>query len=408
GIPDWPLFKRRLEEAYLPEEVIDAKESGVRVKVMTLHQAKGLQFDTVIVPGLGRGTGRSETPLLRWRQRPKGLLLAARQKKAHATTEKETGVHSGLDDYLAFLEKEEERYELARLLYVGATRAERQLVLTTAAHVKEDKADAGDGGLLQWAAPKKGSAMALWWEVLYAKGMIAPPVMEAGALSPTPSLTENDSGLPLRRLPEACFERNDALIVTERPRSHVAPLSFNETNVAARPVGTLVHDWLSRVGIPNGQRLQDWTPTFLEAQRETIAYSLAELGVSVAQYDDAARRVIATLSAVRDDPFAQWLLDPAREEARNEWALSTFSESSHADNHHVRLDRTFIDDGVRWIVDYKTTETNATDIEAWLDAEVEKHRAQMEGYAALMERFEERPLKLVLYYPLLQRWREVE
>jgi ATP-dependent exoDNAse (exonuclease V) beta subunit len=173
----------------------------------------------------------------------------------------------------------------------------------------------------------------------------------------------------------------------------------------------VVHDWLSRVGIPDGQRLQDWTPTFLETQRETIAHGLAELGVSATQRDDAARRVIVAINAVRDDPFAQWLLDPARGEgqggAHNEWALSAVSEASHSDSLHVRLDRTFIDNDVRWIVDYKTAETEAMDVEAWLDVEVEKYRPQMEGYAALMKRFEERPLKLVLYYPLLRRWREV-
>jgi ATP-dependent exoDNAse (exonuclease V) beta subunit len=185
------------------------------------------------------------------------------------------------------------------------------------------------------------------------------------------------------------------------------PLSFHEASIAARHVGTVVHDWLSRVGISGGQLLQDWTSVFLEAQRETIAYSLAELGVPTAQRDGAVCRVITLLSAVRDDPFAQWLLDPAREGAHNEWALSAAPEPSHADSRHVRLDRAFIDSGVRWIVDYKTAEADAADIETWLDAETERHRPQMESYAALMKRFEEKPLKLVLYYPQLQRWREV-
>ncbi|MDR0770942.1 MAG: UvrD-helicase domain-containing protein [Burkholderiales bacterium] len=400
-IADWPLFRRRLEESFLPEDAIDAEESNAHVKVMTLHQAKGLQFDTVIMPGLGRGARTSETPLLRWRQRPQGLLLAARRAKAEA----KAGTHSGLEGYLAFLEKEEERYELARLLYVGVTRAERQLILTAVASV-EEAADGSDGSLRHWASPKKGAAMALWWEALCAKGMIAPPEEET-AVATSPLSVENDSGLPLRRLPEACFEDEGVPIVAERARSHAAPLSFNEANAAARHVGTVVHEWLSRTGIHDGQRLQEWTSAFLEAQRATIAHRLAELGVPTAQCETATRRVMAALGAVRDDPFAQWLLDPVREAARNEWALSS-AETSHADIRHARLDRTFIDDGVRWIVDYKTAETDAAEIEAWLDAEVEKHRPQMEGYAALMKRFDKRPLKLVLYYPLLRRWREVK
>ncbi len=409
SIADWPLFRRRLEEAFLPEDVIDAEEAGARVKVMTLHQAKGLQFGTVIMPGLGRGSGKAETPLLRWRQRPQGLLLAARRSRRNTAA---ADAFPGLEDYLKFLEKEETRHELARLLYVGVTRAERQLILTAVADVKECAANGEDGDAAQWKPPEAKSAMALWWDGLRAKGMIAPPVMAAGPAIASPP-DGDGPGLPLRRLPEACFAREEVQDVAERPRSHVTALSFDETTVAARHAGTVVHDWLSRVGIPGGQRLQDWTPDFLETQRGTIVHRLAELGVPAAQREAAAGHAIAMLSAVRDDPFAQWLLDPAREAARNEWALSAAPESSHADDGHVRLDRTFIDDGVRWIVDYKTAAPDLPEIEAWLDAETERYRPQLENYAALIKRFEERspekrPLKLVLYYPALRRWREIE
>jgi len=36
------------------------------VQVMTIHRAKGLEFDHVFVPGLDRGVGAGERPLLRW------------------------------------------------------------------------------------------------------------------------------------------------------------------------------------------------------------------------------------------------------------------------------------------------------------------------------------------------------
>ena len=37
-----------------------------RLQVMTIHKAKGLEFDTVIVPGLAAGTGRDERRLFMW------------------------------------------------------------------------------------------------------------------------------------------------------------------------------------------------------------------------------------------------------------------------------------------------------------------------------------------------------
>ena len=47
-----------------------------RVQVMTMHQAKGLEFDIVILPELGRTIREQRTPLLTWREHDAGLLLA--------------------------------------------------------------------------------------------------------------------------------------------------------------------------------------------------------------------------------------------------------------------------------------------------------------------------------------------
>ena len=38
----------------------------------------------------------------------------------------------------------------------------------------------------------------------------------------------------------------------------------------------------------------------------------------------------------------------------------------------------------------------------------ERYREQLEKYGALMKMYEERPVKLGLYFPLLQGWREWE
>src|SRR5581483_3592281 len=60
-----------------------APDSGVEgtLEVMTIHKAKGLEFDTVIVPGLGRNLPSDDTGLLTWLEAPDSrgesqLLLA--------------------------------------------------------------------------------------------------------------------------------------------------------------------------------------------------------------------------------------------------------------------------------------------------------------------------------------------
>jgi len=70
------------------------------------------------------------------------------------------------------------------------------------------------------------------------------------------------------------------------------------------------------------------------------------------------------------------------------------------------LDRTFVENGVRWIIDYKTGSHEGGNLEAFLDSEQERYRPQLEDYARLMARLDSRPIRLGLYFPMLQAWRE--
>ena len=51
--------------------------AGPELQLMTIHKAKGLEFDTVIIPGLGRGVRSRERALLRWLEHPDYELLLA-------------------------------------------------------------------------------------------------------------------------------------------------------------------------------------------------------------------------------------------------------------------------------------------------------------------------------------------
>ncbi|MGH8120489.1 MAG: 3'-5' exonuclease, partial [Gammaproteobacteria bacterium] len=96
-----------------------------RLQIMTMHKAKGLEFDTVILPGLDRGSRAEEIQLLLWTEHPHGQhqdLLLAPVKEAG---EEKSPVY----EFVKRLEKEKQQYELGRLLYVACTRAERKLYL---------------------------------------------------------------------------------------------------------------------------------------------------------------------------------------------------------------------------------------------------------------------------------------
>jgi hypothetical protein len=57
-------------------------------------------------------------------------------------------------------------------------------------------------------------------------------------------------------------------------------------------------------------------------------------------------------------------------------------------------------------VDYKTSSHEGAGLEAFLDREQERYRAQLERYAALMRRLGPEPVRLGLYFPLLAGWRD--
>ena len=69
-VRDFDRFRKRVADLFAqPENPV-----GAGLHVMTIHKAKGLEFDTVIVPGLGR---RSNPTTSRWCCSTSGACRAA-------------------------------------------------------------------------------------------------------------------------------------------------------------------------------------------------------------------------------------------------------------------------------------------------------------------------------------------
>ena len=111
-----------------PDEAIAENGAGKQsvIQIMTIHKAKGLEFDHVILPGLSRGSGSDKKQLLRWQQHidehsESSLIMAP------------LGAHDEEDDSVySYLKREDSlktRLESTRVLYVAATRAVRRLYL---------------------------------------------------------------------------------------------------------------------------------------------------------------------------------------------------------------------------------------------------------------------------------------
>jgi len=146
-----------------------------------------------------------------------------------------------------------------------------------------------------------------------------------------------------------------------------------------------------------------WPPARLAQSEAHWRVPLSTLGVLPAELAAATRRVGSALRHVLDDPRGRWILDSAHDAARCEYALSTVMQG-HVLN--AVIDRTFVDAGIRWIIDYKTGFHEGGDLDAFLDRECLRYTAQLEQYARLIQLLDPAPVRVGLYFPMHRAWRE--
>ncbi|MBF0186150.1 MAG: UvrD-helicase domain-containing protein, partial [Magnetococcales bacterium] len=140
-LADWGSFVRRVDSLYAGA---DAKAPG-GVSIMTIHKAKGLEFDTVIVPGLHRSPRAEGRELLSWQVLDNGILLGPLKR---VDQEEEDPIQN----YVMHLQRKKAEHEARRLLYVAVTRAKKRLHLC-ASRPKEGKEPPGRSFLaLLWPA----------------------------------------------------------------------------------------------------------------------------------------------------------------------------------------------------------------------------------------------------------------
>jgi len=380
-VRDWNELQQALAIMY----PTPATGPEARVQVMTLHKAKGLEFDTVILPGLARGPKRDDEELLRWRTRPHDLLLAPIKA-------------SGGDDdpiyaYLDVLANAEADHELGRLLYVGATRARTRLHLIATAQTDEG----GDSRQARWKPPRTDSALAKLWPALDLPPAVAVPNSAANAAhSVPPPLVRFPAGFSIPPLPGAVAMEADA------PAAAIeTAIAFEWAHATAAAIGTVTHRLLAQLA---REGIAQWTSERVAALNPRVLMELRSEGVDEDQLAHAAGDVDRAVRRLLADPRGRWLFDPAHADAASEWALAGIDKGAVV---HVSLDRTFVADGVRWIVDFKTGRHEGGDATAFLAREEERYRPQLERYARIVRELDPRPIRLALYYPLVDAgWRE--
>ena len=390
---DLELLRARVDRLYAaPDPTADDS-----VQVMTIHKAKGLQFDVVIAPGLGRRPNRSDSRLLRWLEVPaadgeRDLLLAP-SRSAVVSAEP---IHSYIQGMESVLEGQEAR----RLLYVATTRAKRELHLLGAAKVKETK----EG---REPAPESGSLLDLLWETVHGdfdaelEAWSEPEQAAPEAAAPAQMFRRLPADWTLPQLPQpAAAGDRDATAATDRELE----ISFHWVGRLARSVGTVVHAALAEIARDG---LEKWDADRPAKERPRLENELRALGVGPDDLSRCAAQVVDALQRTLADERGRWALDPSHGESHGELALAGMVGGRLIER---RVDRTFVDaEGVRWIVDFKTSSHQGGDLDGFLSNELERYRTQMQDYRELYGNLEpERTIRVGLYFPLMGVWREYE
>ena len=382
GVIDIAAFEASLVRLYAASDAQAARA----LQLMTIHKAKGLEFDYVIVPGLDRVPASDDAQLMQWLERPSdaGLPELLLSPIYAADTDKKT---DSIYCWIERLQQQRQTHEDERLLYVAATRARKQL------HWLACVATA-DGEL---SPPRVNSLLQRLWPAVEdeCKLALAERAHAGGRIAAQLPVTYDQS---LRRLPvDWAFPIAPPALNWQH---HVLPpaepaIEFSWAGETARRVGLVVHRWLQRMG---DDALRDWSAERVQAITPHIERELAGAGIGGTELKAARARVTQALSGVLSDPRARWLLGP-HADAQSELRLTVRTESGAK---HIVLDRTFVDENAaRWIIDYKTGTHEGADVEGFLDREQLRYAAQLQLYAQAFGG----NAQLGLYFPLLNGWR---
>ena len=347
-------------------EYISESGENAQLDIMTIHKAKGLEFDHVLLVDISSTTGSSSRELVHWAEFEKSLLVAV-------------GDHEVEDPFYEFLRREErarDANENKRLLYVAMTRAKKTLSIFGRFKDSEKK-------------PHSGTLLAL----------LEPFFHEATEVDVEPEsrdLTVTRGNLLNRIDPEfdwveptSKYQIDESLKFESSPEiEKPSPLTVR----LERVLGKLVHRelyWLSqttqREHVFTLERIASWQQ-FLRAE-----------GLSYEEIASLVERTKIHLSNVLNHDFGQWIISPHQKEACSETAYTAFLDGNLEE---IVVDRTFIDDtDVRWIVDFKTTTMSEDVARETLFRNSEKsHGKQLSRYASILQLCDPRPVKCGIYY----------
>ena len=357
---------------------------------MTIHGAKGLEFEVVIVPDLQASPGRRAPSMLSWLER--GLppdFVSDDPEASEIVTEflvapfAQKGADSGkAKKWVDRKRHERELQEACRLLYVAATRAREELhffarpcyksVNGTPAELVEPRES-----LLRTAWPAwKDEIQRRFDEWRAAASFAQPTTLESIAASESApgNLSEfrplADEPTLVRRLPSG-FSASTAPLApaADEPLVGAGRLyERHEGGLLSRALGKAVHALLQQLAQRLATETREAALAALAQQQPRIAATIRAAGIEPGAAIRMAAQAVDIVRRAAGDPLAQWILAPHADAANEVRWTGVVAGSLRT----VQVDRVFRagpapqtaaspNEEAWWIIDYKTAHEDGLD-----------------------------------------------
>jgi len=426
---DLSVLKGRLNKLYAEPASGSIVDGRLPVELLTIHKAKGLEWDVVLVPGLERGGGQSRNVLLNWLEFDGATDTKASASVVLAPIGQKGTQKDRLSSWLSGIRAKREAAESKRVFYVAATRAREELHLF------------GAGSLTtkgQLALPRHDSLLRACWP---AAARHFEPLLGTEAPALERQLTDSlnqvvdedlalaaaaegvasdlDKGVAptIERLPLSFDPAARFLSAEERRLPYPAASGLRHTvsfdrpdgSFAVRAFGNVVHRYLQVLAerLERGATFDELVGE-LPSWASRLTASLRGEGLPPVLVAREAVRAQKALALTLSDPVGRWILSP-QASAASEHALTLGALGARG----LRIDRMFLSGAQPllagtshiWIVDFKTTLQGSRSDEEFEATEITKYRAQMEAYASLRRALPDGdlPIQLGLFYPLVPR-----
>ena len=377
------LTQTMLERLLHDTSLTDQPQSVNPIEIMTVHKSKGLEFDYILCPSLHYSGAAMSKPLLDWMyttatSTPEILMHSPPKIQSHANS---------IHHYLRQHEQQCNQQEQVRLMYVALTRAKKSLHLLTPSTAEKKPSSQSWQSMLEpmLANPCHGLQIHqydLQDKPAHSMDLATPSVKTTLALPA-------DWQHPIFEAPTIQEEVADS----PTKQAIITPLSQHQE----RLWGETVHRFL--------QLVSQKGLSHIPSMQHTL-YALAHsYGVSARLEEKKLNWVFSKLCDMALDPQARWIFSPDHTEKMVEQTL--FTPHTHRLSHTVRLDFSFISQGCRWIIDFKTSGilSESDKLTHTQDYYIEQYQPQLNQYQRFFSDFTpDIPVKLGLYFPLQRTW----